>query len=491
MPNLAGTNDDNHSRPEMIGPPPSFYDPHAGGIVRRVAGSILPTTTTQQQVQQVQYPVYPPAVAPSASASNSSPHPTPHPNTHTKTTPPAPKRKRTTTKKDKAAPVPAPAAYSDNSDSDDGFGAFGGGISVGMGGLGVRSKGARLADCFVSFRFIVPLPATPAAFVLRLTRRPPPVIAFRSGLRGNSPGACTHCKKLKMKCDFGPAPAGSANGSVNGRDLLDNTCRRCRAGGHVCIVEGRKPRSAPKGVEELALARFISFGAGLGGTGSSPWQGPACGAGSSVERAEEGWVPRTGCGENEVRTQRFRRLAPERVWWGTRPSSSPFLWRRAKRVTKTDGVHGTTEAGTVGRALGYGGSRVAARGQFWESGASVGPCAVPGRRVGAIIRRVPSRVTGTLVVRAAASRHRALSASSCNGPPPASRQRTVRHRAVRTSATAPDAANGSTHRTALPPPAILLASSFTLASAPCLALLHGRSVSSVCPEGFVPLAVQF
>ncbi|KAF7361496.1 hypothetical protein MSAN_01183000 [Mycena sanguinolenta] len=71
-----------------------------------------------------------------------------------------------------------------------------------MGGLGVRSKGARL------------------------------------------PGACTHCKKLKMKCDFGPGGSGTG-------DPTDNTCRRCRAGGHVCIVEGRKPRSAPNKREYL------------------------------------------------------------------------------------------------------------------------------------------------------------------------------------------------------------------------------------------------
>ncbi|KAJ6558267.1 hypothetical protein B0H19DRAFT_1261796 [Mycena capillaripes] len=56
-----------------------------------------------------------------------------------------PKRKRTA-KKAAPAPEPAAASYSDNSDSEDGFGGFGGGagISVGMGGLGVRSKGARL-----------------------------------------------------------------------------------------------------------------------------------------------------------------------------------------------------------------------------------------------------------------------------------------------------------------------------------------------------------
>ncbi|KAI1793794.1 hypothetical protein LXA43DRAFT_206468 [Ganoderma leucocontextum] len=45
------------------------------------------------------------------------------------------------------------------------------------------------------------------------------------------PGACKHCKKLKMRCEF-PAE--------------DNTCKRCKSGGHQCIVEGRKPRNAPK-----------------------------------------------------------------------------------------------------------------------------------------------------------------------------------------------------------------------------------------------------
>ncbi|KAJ7896268.1 hypothetical protein B0H14DRAFT_499493 [Mycena olivaceomarginata] len=44
-----------------------------------------------------------------------------------------------------------------------------------------------------------------------------------------------------MKCDFGPGGSGSPGTG----DPTDNTCRRCRAGGHVCIVEGRKPRSAP------------------------------------------------------------------------------------------------------------------------------------------------------------------------------------------------------------------------------------------------------
>jgi hypothetical protein len=50
------------------------------------------------------------------------------------------------------------------------------------------------------------------------------------------PGACTHCKKLKMKCDF---------------PKNENTCKRCKAGGHHCIVEGRKPRTAPNKREYL------------------------------------------------------------------------------------------------------------------------------------------------------------------------------------------------------------------------------------------------
>ena len=36
---------------------------------------------------------------------------------------------------------------------------------------------------------------------------------------------------LQMKCEF---------------KKNENTCKRCQSGGHVCIVEGRKPRTAPK-----------------------------------------------------------------------------------------------------------------------------------------------------------------------------------------------------------------------------------------------------
>ncbi|CAL1702548.1 unnamed protein product [Somion occarium] len=50
------------------------------------------------------------------------------------------------------------------------------------------------------------------------------------------PGACTHCKKLKMKCDF---------------PKDENTCKRCKSSGHHCIVEGRKPRNTPNKREYL------------------------------------------------------------------------------------------------------------------------------------------------------------------------------------------------------------------------------------------------
>ncbi|KAK7682019.1 hypothetical protein QCA50_014983 [Cerrena zonata] len=50
------------------------------------------------------------------------------------------------------------------------------------------------------------------------------------------PGACTHCKKLKMKCDF---------------PKDENTCKRCKQSGHHCIVEGRKPRNTPNKREYL------------------------------------------------------------------------------------------------------------------------------------------------------------------------------------------------------------------------------------------------
>lgn len=111
--------------------------------------------------------------------------------------PPAQPNKR---KRARKTPERAGNSVESDSDSDDDFGerpAFTGGISVGMGGLGVK------------------------------------------GQRQNSsrlPGACTHCKKLKMKCEF---------------KKNENTCKRCQSGGHVCIVEGRKPRTAPNKREYL------------------------------------------------------------------------------------------------------------------------------------------------------------------------------------------------------------------------------------------------
>ncbi|KAF8522542.1 hypothetical protein JB92DRAFT_2887791 [Gautieria morchelliformis] len=50
------------------------------------------------------------------------------------------------------------------------------------------------------------------------------------------PGACVHCKGLKVKCEFSP-----------GQDV----CNRCRSGKKECIVMGRKPRRAPPKREEL------------------------------------------------------------------------------------------------------------------------------------------------------------------------------------------------------------------------------------------------
>ncbi|KAJ3527292.1 hypothetical protein NM688_g8147 [Phlebia brevispora] len=45
---------------------------------------------------------------------------------------------------------------------------------------------------------------------------------------GRVSGACTRCKRLKMKCTFADS---------------DSTCARCIVGGHECVVLGRKPRS--------------------------------------------------------------------------------------------------------------------------------------------------------------------------------------------------------------------------------------------------------
>ncbi|KAJ7359089.1 hypothetical protein DFH08DRAFT_952268 [Mycena albidolilacea] len=45
------------------------------------------------------------------------------------------------------------------------------------------------------------------------------------------PGACTRCKKLKMKCEF---------------ETEAVSCKRCLNGGHDCVVLGRQPRSRPR-----------------------------------------------------------------------------------------------------------------------------------------------------------------------------------------------------------------------------------------------------
>ncbi|GLB42696.1 putative fungal specific transcription factor [Lyophyllum shimeji] len=130
--------------------------------------------------------------------------PQPHMNPRTATTAPPPDNTpRASAKRKRPNPgAPAQKLYrfqgeesGSSSDGEEGFD-LGGGISVGMAGLGVVS----------------------------------------GGRTGRLPGACTHCKKLKMKCDF---PKG------------DNTCKRCKTGGHVCIVEGRKPRTAPNKREYL------------------------------------------------------------------------------------------------------------------------------------------------------------------------------------------------------------------------------------------------
>ncbi|KZW01468.1 hypothetical protein EXIGLDRAFT_63179 [Exidia glandulosa HHB12029] len=63
-----------------------------------------------------------------------------------------------------------------------------------------------------------------------------PTTTATTSRRARDAGACTHCKKLKMKCEFPDD---------------ENVCRRCKAGGHECIVEGRKPRTAPNKREYL------------------------------------------------------------------------------------------------------------------------------------------------------------------------------------------------------------------------------------------------
>lgn len=49
-----------------------------------------------------------------------------------------------------------------------------------------------------------------------------------------------------MKCDF---PKGEG----------EDTCKRCKSGGYVCIVEGRRQRIAPKLVTPSCLNHVASF----------------------------------------------------------------------------------------------------------------------------------------------------------------------------------------------------------------------------------------
>ncbi|KAJ3730753.1 fungal-specific transcription factor domain-containing protein [Lentinula raphanica] len=134
----------------------------------------------------------------SASPSNNRSPPQRNPTTTNKA-PTNTKRKRPTPKA--AAPDKRPRARQDSdedSEDEDNDWLLEGGISVGVGGV-TGVNGNRKST-------------------------------------GRLPGACTHCKKLKMKCDFPPN---------------ENTCKRCKSGGHVCIVEGRKPRTAPNKREYL------------------------------------------------------------------------------------------------------------------------------------------------------------------------------------------------------------------------------------------------
>ncbi|KAJ3986547.1 putative fungal-specific transcription factor [Lentinula detonsa] len=156
---------------------------HTSGPSSEMPQSIIGTSTSTPR--------------PSASPSNN--YPTIQKGSPTTSKGPA-KRKRAPPKQsvvpDKR-PRPRPDSDEDSEDEDNDW-LFEGGISVGVGGV-TGTNGNRKST-------------------------------------GRLPGACTHCKKLKMKCDF---PSN------------DNTCKRCKAGGHVCIVEGRKPRTAPNKREYL------------------------------------------------------------------------------------------------------------------------------------------------------------------------------------------------------------------------------------------------
>lgn len=77
------------------------------------------------------------------------------------------------------------------------------------------------------------------------------------------PGACTHCKKLKVAYHFeihryllirSSTPLQMRCEFENPTDIV---CKRCRNTRHQCIVEGRKPRTQPKYVQ--VLFHFTSF----------------------------------------------------------------------------------------------------------------------------------------------------------------------------------------------------------------------------------------
>ncbi|KAF7305162.1 hypothetical protein MKEN_01231400 [Mycena kentingensis (nom. inval.)] len=219
-----------HPPTSMVGPPPAFFDQQeprwhypyqqqAPQQQRFEFSYAAPGTPNYDELLQQYYPQYSqaqaqyaPYVPPNAGAgAGTGPPPTPT----TAKPAQATKRKRVA-KQQQQQQQAAQGGYSD-SDSEDGWNPNGGSISVGMGALGMRSKGARL------------------------------------------PGACTHCKKLKMKCTVlvgfprlsVDLPSLPGDFPVDADGEMDNTCRRCRSGGHVCIVEGRKPRSAPNKREYL------------------------------------------------------------------------------------------------------------------------------------------------------------------------------------------------------------------------------------------------
>lgn len=58
----------------------------------------------------------------------------------------------------------------------------------------------------------------------------------RSRPISRAPGACTHCKSLKIRCEFIPE---------------ENVCARCKAAGQLCVIRGRKKRRPAPTHEDL------------------------------------------------------------------------------------------------------------------------------------------------------------------------------------------------------------------------------------------------